>query len=498
MTDLCLADRFRELPKAKRDRILEALEADGLPLSDLHYDWDGFWARPDQIVSPEDLERNSLIVFTGIRGTGKTAAAVHLWCREVLAGRARYPRIFAASEGDVEKVVVEGGSGIMSSLPKEDRPVWVKSDGMAGALKFKNGVTALGFSAASAESSVGHQGDLDLYDDVAKWSKHVSATAWAHARMSCRIGYGVGIVATTRRGTTLLRKLLKGNLDGVLIRRPENHKANKFNLTARYFRQMEKELGDSELYLQELEDQDIGNQSPFDGFDLSTMRVDGLPPSLVAIAVWVDPATSSGSQSCEIGIVVVGLDSRGVVYAIEDLSARMNSAEWPRVAMDAFERWQSRCANIHIGVETNKGGNMVAQLLRNEERIRHLQRNQAAVDTIRILEINAKQSKCERAAPCASLLKANRIKFLPKLRTLESQLAELSDDEGAHTDRADAFVHAVRDLALGAYPVSGAPADAYRFTGGVAPMGSIAVGGVSRSPVANDGASGFRFGLPSR
>ena len=100
------------------------------------------------------------------------------------------------------------------------------------------------------------------------------------------------------------------------------------------------------------------------------IRVDCIPQDIACFAVWVDPATSSATHSCEVGIVVVALDRQGHVYAVEDLSRVMGADTWPSVVLDAVERW-APAAPCHVGIEINKGGNMGPELVRRMRRSLH-------------------------------------------------------------------------------------------------------------------------------
>lgn len=488
---LPLVDRLRRLPPASRAELFARLALSPGALADVRYDFEPFWAREDQVVAPAELERNRLVVFSGPRGSGKTRAAVELFNREIESGRARRPRIFAGSEGDIEKTVVDGESGIMACLPRARRPEWVKSEGPSGVLHYPNGVDVIAYSAKAPESCVGSSGDLDLYDDVAKWGPS-AAVVWNHARVSCRSGYGVGIVATTRRGTRLLKKLLAGDMARVLVRRPADVRANANNLVAGHFEQMEAEMGDSEFFQQEMSDEEVELGAPFGTVDFDAIRVGHLPHDIVACAVWVDPSTSTAAHSCEVGVVVVALDARGIVYGVEDVSGKMSSGEWPGVAWDAHDRWMCLGVQVHFGVEVNKGGNMGPELLRQEERIRRLRTGLPGVSVADIRDPFAKKSKAARATPAALLAKTGHLKMMPGLAKLEAQLRGLTDGESENKkrDRADAFVHGVLDLALGAYAVGGTTMD---FTPlGPPPLGSINVGPVMAQ------AQPFQFSLMAR
>jgi phage terminase large subunit-like protein len=439
-----LADRLRALSPAARDAIFARIAAKPGALSDLRHDWRGFWARDEQLVSVEEIQANGLIVFTGVRRSGKTRAVTETFNGEILAGRAKQPRIFAATMADIADTVIHGPSGIMACLPRHLRPRWYQDKGKAGKLVYRNGVEVLTFTSEVPEGCVGTGGDLDFYDDVAKWGSGTALT-WSHARYSCSAGYACGLVATTRRGTAVLRKLLQGKTKGVLVKRPVDTRANRWNLNAKYFDQMAEELGGSLLFAQELEDQDIEGASPFASTDFSELRI-ATVPKLRAVGVWVDPATSSASYSCEVGVVAVGITEADVLVGLEDASAVMSAAEWPGVAVTLQEKW-SAVAPTHLGIETNKGGNMGPELLRAEERIRRLRAGKPGVSVIEIRTAVAAKSKPMRAGPLARLAAAGQLRMCSGLTVLEGQLRELDDTGVAKSDRADAFVHAGVDLA---------------------------------------------------
>lgn len=441
VTDLALVDRLRRLPRDARAAIYAELAATPGALGARAYDWEGLWARPDQIVPR--AESWTLMVFAGNRRSGKTTAAIHLWTREILEGRAIAPRIIAANEGDVEALAK---TRIVPSLPRHLRPDFISSVKPAGLLIFKNGVEARGYTAAAPESTVSHEGDLDFYDDVAKWGPK-GEMAWKHARISCSVGLGRGIVATTRRGVRFLRKLLDG--ENATVRRPSDPRANKYNLAAGYHDRIAAELGGDDFFAQEMDDIDIEAGSPFDRVNFAALRVASLPRDLKRIAIWIDPATSSKSRSCEVGVVAVGIDSRGTLYGIADRSKVMSAAEWPVAAHDLFDELQARRPDVpnHMGIETNKGGEMGPRLLRAEEIIRRLRAGKPGVSVIEIREYHSKISKTKRAEPVGNLARNGHLAMLPGMQAVESQCYALTDAEDDKNDRADAFVLGVLDLA---------------------------------------------------
>lgn len=445
---LALVDRFRRLPAPARQALYDHLKRTAGKLADLRYDWK-FWARPDQVVTDAELRGQKLVVFTGIRGTGKTRAAVQLWVRRILEGKSRRPRIIAATEADVDKTVVHGESGIMSILPPHQRPTWVKSDGCAGVLRFPNGVEALCYSAAKADQITGSQGDCDLYDDFAKWGS-TGELAWRNARASCRIGDGLGILATTRRGIDTLRKYLKGDVAGVLVRRPPNLSINRFNLTANHAQQMQAEMGDTDFHRQEMEDEDISSESPFHGleFDKPPIRIlQALRSEFSQIVVIVDPADGKGGDHDEWGIGAAGRRHDRHVVALEDASGQFDDNEAADKVLELVERWGART----IVFEKNRGEKHVTRVLQAAHWRRQLEQGAEKVRPLPdFVGVTAREGKKLRAGPLKALYVQGLLHHVAGLGALERQQREWDPDgpkRPRQDDRIDWLVQACHHLA---------------------------------------------------
>src|SRR5262249_17961854 len=243
-----------------------------------------------------------------------------------------------------------------------------------------------------------------------------------------------------------LRKLLKGDFKGVLVRRPEHPRANRNNLAAKYFRQMEAEFDGSDLLAQELDDQEIATSAPFEGIDFGLLR--SPRPSrndLKAVAIGVDPARTAGASSCEIGIVGGGIDARDHLYALEDASGLMSPTEWPGRVLDLAARLEANYLVVEVNV--GGGGQLGPELIRQEERLRRARAGKPAVSTIEICQVRSDKSKAKRATALRPLYVAGQVHHCDGLQQLERQLRELDDTEGRRNDRADAWVHVARALA---------------------------------------------------
>lgn len=464
-SELAPVDRLRLLSPVARRRLFARLGRNPGTLADVRHEWERFWARPEQIITAGDIESHGLIVVVGKRGEGKTRTIVETFIREIDEGRATRPRIFAATEADVESAVVHGASGILTCLPPSSRGrwVWIADKGPAGIIRVRNklgaDVDVVCFTAKSPEGAVSHAGDLDLYDDIAKWGVH-AVTTFFHARASCREGYACGLVATTKRGTSLLRKLLEGKPEHVLVRELQIG-SNRGNLNARHAAQMRAELGDvaADLYRQDMENEDVSAQSPFadlpwDRIHLHEVR--DIDRTIVA----VDPADGKGGAHDEWGVGAVGHRSDRHLVALEDVSGSYSDAEAGEAILNLCERrdaWE-------IAAEANRGPRVVS-VIRAAHFARELRRRDENPSAERrpmpeVVSVIAREGKVLRAGPVRTLYLDGLLHHAPGLdvldrrggeaRSLEKQMREwdpLAPKRPRSDDRIDWLVHGVTYLA---------------------------------------------------
>lgn len=463
-----LVDRLRALGPERARAVLGAVEADLGPaaIASLRYA-PGFWLRPAQVVRPPYA---TIEVFKGERRTGKSHAARELFT--TLLPLAPYPRIMVATDGAFEKTVLRGGSGFKQWTAPHIRCDFVKSTGYGGDLFY--GPHTITVTLASAPvGSIGPGYGLTWADDPAAWVQALgaerSANAWNHLLKSNSDRPGIVIVSTTGAGVEFIWRLLDTKehrhlLGSVRVHDLGTVENNAGNLAPSYLRDIVPGLRAANEWEE--------GGDPTGAFALlpwEKLRTSGYISGLVEIVVFVDPAKSSRSTSCEVGIVAVGIDGRGVVYGLADSSAVLSASRWPAVAHDLREKMEAtyRGAAVHMGVENNAGGEMPAELLRAEEKIRRLSRGGRAVSMVEIREVTSRprDSKVKRAGPIVALAKSDQVRMLEGLGILEGQLSHLTDAAPGN-DRADAFVHGARDLAgLGEQAETPPPAPAVTFAG---------------------------------
>jgi phage terminase large subunit-like protein len=262
------------------------------------------------------------------------------------------------------------------------------------------------------------------------------------------VGVACGIVATTKRGTVLLRKLLGGDVPGVLLKRSDDLHANRFNLSPKNYRSMAAEFGGTDFHRQEMDDEDVGS-SPFTGlvFEAAPIRIFEAPRSgFVEVIVAVDPAAGKGGDHDDWGIGAAGRRADGHVVALDDDSGQYDDDSGGEAALDICERWN---ASVII-VEANRGPHV-----RSAIRAAYYKRkSERGADRVRpmpeIVPVTAKDGKKLRAGPLKGLYRQGMLHHVAGLDALEKQQREWDPDgpkSPRQDDRIDWLVHAVHHLA---------------------------------------------------
>ena len=166
------------------------------------------------------------------------------------------------------------------------------------------------------------------------------------------------------------------------------------------------------------------------------------------IVVAVDPATTSGDNADETGIIVVaegphieveGSDINCRVdkckkhgYVLADRSGRYTPTGWAEVVVEEFHKWKAD----RIIAEGNQGGEMVESVVRS------------VFPTAPFKRVTAKQGKRTRAEPIAALYEQGRVHHCGSFPQLEDQLTTWTIDSGESPDRLDALVWGIVELGL--------------------------------------------------
>lgn len=416
------AEIIAALPDHERAKFLASLtekEAD-----ELLYAWRGFFARPEQIAPDGDWD--IWLVLAG-RGFGKSRTGAE-WVREQVDAGAQRIALVAETQKDLEEVMVEGDSGLLSVFPPHQRPIYKKKPVQ---LTFHTGAIALGYNATQPDQLRGPQFDAAWCDETAKW--RYARQTFDQLQFGLRLGkHPKQIHTTTPRPIPLIKEIVAGKEGKVAITRGHTLD-NASNLAKPFLAKIRERYENTRLGRQELAGEILGDLPgalwTLDKIDLYRITQ---PPTLERIVVAVDPATSNEEKSDEHGIIVAGIADREG-YVIEDGSLRGSPTEWARRAVALFDKHQADA----IVIEKNQGGDMCAHTLRSVR------------PDLPVREVWASRGKHVRAEPIAALYEQGRVHHVGGFAEVENQLTQFTsagyEGEGS-PDRADALIWALSEL----------------------------------------------------
>jgi phage terminase large subunit-like protein len=185
-----------------------------------------------------------------------------------------------------------------------------------------------------------------------------------------------------------------------------NPRDNLPNLGSDYIKTLESMAGRLRKRFLDGQFRDMAPNALFSDEILDRWRVtDQQLPDMIRIVVAVDPSGSDDTDNTdndEIGIVVCGLGTDGIGYALEDITIKAGPATWGKVATDAYER---HSANVVVG-EVNFGGAMVKYVIHS---IR---------PNTPFRALTASRGKIVRAEPISSLFETGKCRlagFFPEM-----------------------------------------------------------------------------------
>lgn len=436
------AQRLARLPPEVRAKVLAQLsdrEADEFP-----YDWEGWWARPNQLPPPGDWTFWLLLAGRGFGKTRTGAECVRSWVRR----GARRIALIAPTQADIRQVMIEGPAGILATSPPWDRPAYEVT--RRHRLTWPNGAVAHGFSAEEPDRLRGPAHDKVWCDELAAWGRLLET--WDMMMFGLRDGEDPQVVVTTTpRPLSILTGTGQDGQRLGLLRDPRcvvtrgSTYENRSNLAPTFIDTVVKPFEGTRLGRQELEAEvleDVPGALWTRGV-IEATRCSQAPADLVRVVVAIDPSVTTGDDADEAGVVVCGRDSRGHGYVLADCSGRYAPNEWARVALAAYV---GHGADV-IVAEVNNGGAMVEGTIRNSPGGRN----------VPYREVVATRGKARRAQPVSMLWEAGRAHVVGTMPRLEDQMCELTPDfdrarAGYSPDRCDAMVWAMTDLFVDSSP----------------------------------------------
>ena len=152
--------------------------------------------------------------------------------------------------------------------------------------------------------------------------------------------------------------------------------------------------------------------------------------SLTHIVIAIDPAVTANKNSDETGIIVVGKNSANQYFVLDDLSCKVSTERWSKIAIDAYYNWSAD----RIVAEVNNGGDMVENILRNIDL------------NVSYRSVRATRGKIVRAEPISALYERNLVYHIGNFAELESQMCSFNGINKPSPDRLDALVWGLTEL----------------------------------------------------
>jgi len=444
------ADYLRTLPSEEVKTALSQLTPQ--QAKELQYDYH-FWARPKQIAPEGDWR----VWFLNCgRGFGKTWTGVQ-WVRDQIKKGQKRIAAVAATNSDIERVMVKGDSGFLALCHEGDRdhkgnligyPLWSPTKRTLTWHKegdhSKREIAKVEFySAQEPERLRGPQFHAAWCDELAAWA--YDQDTWDMLSFGLRLGKHPKIcVTTTPKSTALVRKLIKDPRTVVTTGTSYENQ----NLPHSFFEDLKESyegtrLGRQEIYAEVLLEND-GALWTADMIDACQVSRDEVP-ELVRKVVAVDPAVSSNVESDSTGLVVAGIDINGKAYILGDYTLKASPETWANKAVELYHQWE--CSRIVY--ESNQGKDLIPSLFKTID------------PNLPLKGVHASTAKIARAEPVSALYEQGKVFHVRNPEDPDASLTELEtqmttyEPMGRHKspDRYDAMVWSLTDLMLKGFAI---------------------------------------------
>jgi phage terminase large subunit-like protein len=367
------------------------------------------------------------LILSG-RGWGKTFTGSGWLVEKALNNPGTEWAIVAPTYTDVRRTCVEGPSGILKALMPGQLKFYNRSN---GEITLANGSKLHMISADEPDRARGLNLSGAWLDEFAAWRYDQTWTEGLAPAL--RIGQPQVVITTTPRPTKLIKEFTNRTDGSVVVTRGSTFD-NAANLSEAALAELRSRyegtrIGRQELYGEIVDDVE---GSLWTASMLDETRVQEIP-ELVRVVVAVDPAVTSGAESDETGIVVVGKGADGRAYVLADRSCKDTPYGWAQRVALAYEEFKAD----RVVAEKNQGGDFIEQTLHQID------------PGMAFKGVTAKQGKRLRAEPVAALYEQARVSHVGYFETLETQMTEWLPDSGKSPDRLDALVHGITELGFG-------------------------------------------------
>ena len=438
-------------PEGARAALAKSHEAlTNVELAALGHMWEGHWARPAQLEPVGEWLTWFLLTA---RGWGKTAAAAPAIVSMVERGEVR--EMGMAAQTDVKTYDVNV-LGLIAASPPRFVPRWI--DGEAK-LVWPNGAVAYAYTPEAPANIRSKNLDLCWLSELQSWPVQTREEAYINFRFATRVGKARMIVdATPKAGHPILIRLLKAaERDPVAVRLVRGSmRENYAHLAPAAVRALIEEFAGTTAGEEELEGRmtSASVEAVTVAPELMRERRRPMPARFLRRVISVDPATTSKAGSDTTGLVDLGLGTDRQAYVIANRTGKHTARAWGSLVIDMYLGGRCDC----VVVETNKGGELVAQNIRAEVGDKGISVEVLGKDervpphnprVIYVREVYARRDKSDRAKPVTTAYERGRVWHVEgaNLATLETTLTTWVDGPQVKSPGdLDALVHGVVEL----------------------------------------------------
>ena len=265
-----LVDTLRQMPLGKRQQVISQLTDE--QANNALYDWEGIWARPEQLPPSEDWY--IWLLLSG-RGFGKTRTGAELVCKWAKLGYTPIALI-GQTKGDVRDTMIEvGDSSILKISPPDFMPIYAPSKRR---LTWPNGVVAIAYSGDEPNQLRGPQHMKSWCDELSKFM--YPKETWDNLLMGLRIGDSPQCIVTTTPRPIKIIKDLAADQQTTVTR--GHTMDNRLNLAPQFLKKMLSKYEGTKLGRQELAGEILDSMEGlvYDSFDQNTCVIQrrAIPP----------------------------------------------------------------------------------------------------------------------------------------------------------------------------------------------------------------------------
>jgi phage terminase large subunit-like protein len=470
-----MAERIIEAPAEKIARLRE-LEAEVQRLEFEAADTVGEWrtiARPDQLLPPLD-DPWRILLLTGGRGSGKSRAGSQGLAEIILSDTEPGGQfgICAPTYRDAWTVDVEGESGILQALGTTAGEVKHGTSRVVeyahrsyGEIGLRNGHIIYVDSADDGALRIQGKNLRSIWaDEIGLWSKW--QVAWDESiRYAVRKGaskiIATGTPKVSRPARALIRRLLRGEEPGVIVRRLRTID-NAANLSEAFYQSVIGAAKGTRLERQELEGElldDVANalwtRDLLEGIQVPAVGAEGGIGYLFGAVIGVDPSDGN-EDSDEQAYTIAGKGGPDDhhLYVAESWGGQMAPAAFARKVILKAVDWNAR-----IVVERNHGGAWLAatfaQVLKELDAAGRLPEGRKP----RVETIWASDAKRARAEPVSALYERGIVRHAGgPFVELEDQCCSFTGGKGERSpDRLDSLVFALHPFLNTSFAPPGPP-----------------------------------------